>query len=59
MKDLADDNKELCIQLLKHTEIKLSALWQKHKGKAFDDIYLELMADTKAKEARDGQRNGR
>src|SRR5882762_9320284 len=36
MKDLTDDDKDLCIQLLKNTEIEFSALWQKHKGKEFD-----------------------
>lgn len=41
---LADDDKQLCIQLLKNIEIKFSELWQKHKGKDFEDIYLELMA---------------
>ena len=45
MNDLDDDAKELCIQLLKNIEIKFSALWQKHKGKEFDDIYKELMVD--------------
>lgn len=47
MNDLADDDKALCIQLLKNIEIKFSALWQKHKGKKFDDIYKELTIDTK------------
>jgi DNA-binding MarR family transcriptional regulator len=49
MNDLDDDAKELCIQLLQNTEIKFSALWQQHKGKEFDDIYKELMADAKEK----------
>lgn len=49
MNDLTDDDKALCIQLLKNIEIKFSALWQKHKGKAFDDIYKELMADTNSR----------
>ena len=48
---LTDDDKQLCIQLLKNIEIKFSALWQKHKGKVFDDIYKELMADKKEKTA--------
>jgi DNA-binding MarR family transcriptional regulator len=43
MRDLTDDDKELCIQLLKNIEIKFSALWQKQKGKEFDEIYKELM----------------
>lgn len=59
MKDLTDDDKDLCIQLLKNIEIKFSALWQKHKGREFDDIYKELMTDTKEKTASGGQKNGR
>jgi len=47
MHTLADDDQELCIQLLKDIEIKLSEQWQKHKGKDFDDIYTELMAGEK------------
>ena len=43
MNTLADDDRELCIQLLKGVEIKLSEQWQQHKGKSFDEIYNELM----------------
>ena len=53
MNDLSDDDKELCIQLLKNVEIKFSALWQKHKGKEFDEIYKELMAGKKEKTGED------
>jgi DNA-binding MarR family transcriptional regulator len=42
MHDLTDDDKELCIQLLKNVEIKFSALWPKHKGKKFEEIALTL-----------------
>lgn len=45
MNDLANDDKDLCIQLLKNVEIKFSALWQKHKRKKFEEIYKELMKD--------------
>lgn len=48
MNDLSDDDKELCIQLLKNIEIKFSALWQKQKGKQFAEIYNELMTRKKA-----------
>ncbi|SFE07827.1 transcriptional regulator, MarR family [Chitinophaga sp. CF118] len=41
--DLTNDDKELCIQLLKNVEIKFSALWQKHRGKEFDDVYKEII----------------
>lgn len=40
--DLADEDKELCIQLLKNVEIKYSALWQKHRGKDFEEVYAEV-----------------
>jgi DNA-binding MarR family transcriptional regulator len=39
MNELTDEDKELCIQLLKDIEIKFSALWPKHKGKTFDEVY--------------------
>lgn len=42
MHDLSNDDKELCIQLLKNVEMKFSALWQSHKGKTFEDIYREV-----------------
>lgn len=45
MYDLNDDDKQLCIQLLKNIEIKFSALWQKHKGREFEEIYAELMME--------------
>ena len=47
LKDLAEDDKEICIQLLKNIEIKFSSLWQKHKVRDFDDIYEELISNTK------------
>jgi DNA-binding MarR family transcriptional regulator len=47
MHDLADDDKELCIQLLKNVEIKFSALWQRHKGKRFEDVYKEVVGEKK------------
>jgi DNA-binding MarR family transcriptional regulator len=45
MHDLTDDDKELCIQLLKNVEIKFSALWQKHKGKDFEKVYNEVVEE--------------
>jgi hypothetical protein len=35
------------LRLLKNIEIKFSVLWQKHKGKEFDEIYKELIAGKK------------
>jgi DNA-binding MarR family transcriptional regulator len=40
--DLDEDDKQLCIHLLKNIEIKFSALWQQHKGKPFDEVYREI-----------------
>jgi DNA-binding MarR family transcriptional regulator len=47
MKDLTDDDKQLCIQLLKNVEIKFSALWQKHKGRTFEEIFKEVVGKGK------------
>jgi DNA-binding MarR family transcriptional regulator len=47
MNDLTNDDKELCIQLLKNIEIKFSTLWQRHKGKEFEEIYKEVVGQTK------------
>jgi DNA-binding MarR family transcriptional regulator len=44
MMDLGEDDKAICIQLLKNVEIKYSALWQKHKGRDFDEVYNEMMS---------------
>ncbi len=41
--DLGEDDKQLCIQLLKNIEIKFSAFWQQHKGMPFDEVYKEVM----------------
>jgi len=45
MNDMTNDDKDLCIQLLKNIEIRFSSLWQKHRGKAFEEVYSEVMAD--------------
>lgn len=47
MNDLTNDDKELCIQLLKNIEIKFSALWPTHKNEAFEEIYKALMMGEK------------
>jgi DNA-binding MarR family transcriptional regulator len=47
MHDLTDEDKELCIQLLKNTEVKFSALWQQNKGKTFDEVYESLIEEKK------------
>ena len=47
MNDLTEDDRELCIQLLKNVEIKFSAFWQKNRGKEFEEIYKELVGEKK------------
>ena len=42
--DLSEDDKQLCIQLLKNIEVKYSALWQQHKDKPFDEVYDSMMS---------------
>ncbi|SEW53031.1 DNA-binding transcriptional regulator, MarR family [Chitinophaga arvensicola] len=41
--DMADDDRKLCIQLLKGVETKFSSIWQSHKGKDFEEIYGEVL----------------
>jgi len=41
--DLKEDDKNLCIHLLKNIEIKLSALWPQHRGKNFEEVYNSLV----------------
>jgi DNA-binding MarR family transcriptional regulator len=43
--EMTEDDKQLCIQLLKSVEIKFSSMVQKHKGETFDDIYKELVGE--------------
>ena len=42
--DMEQDDKELCVKLLKNVEKKFSRLFQEHKGKKFDDIYNSVVA---------------
>jgi DNA-binding MarR family transcriptional regulator len=44
--DLSNDDKELCVQLLKSIEIKFSALWQQQRGRSFDEVYHTVIGDT-------------
>ncbi len=41
--EMSEDDKQLCIQLLKNVEIKFSSLAQKHKGEKFDSIYKDVV----------------
>jgi DNA-binding MarR family transcriptional regulator len=43
MAELSDDDKLLCIQLLRNIEIKFSSLWPQHKGKSFEEVYDSVM----------------
>jgi DNA-binding MarR family transcriptional regulator len=42
LKDMPEDDKKLCIRLLKDIEIKFTSLVQQHKNKSFEEIYQEL-----------------
>jgi DNA-binding MarR family transcriptional regulator len=44
--DLTEDDKQLCIQLLKNIEIKFSALWPEHKGLPFEEAFADVMKDS-------------
>ena len=45
-KELSEDDKQLCIQLLRNIEIKYSKIWQQHKGIPFDKVYENIMAES-------------
>src|SRR5258708_6830247 len=42
LNDMTEDEKQLCIQLLKGLEIKLSGQWQRHKGMSFEEVCVDL-----------------
>ena len=42
LNDMTEDEKQLCIQLLKGLEIKLSGQWQRHKGMSYEEICEDL-----------------
>lgn len=44
VRDLSDEDKRLCIQLLKPVDRRFSGMYQKQKNKSFDEIYRENMA---------------
>lgn len=41
--DLEDDDKKLCIQILKSVEVKFSRLWPEHKGRQFPEVYSSVV----------------
>jgi DNA-binding MarR family transcriptional regulator len=43
MHDLAEDDKSLCIQLLKGVEMKFSSIWPQHKGKPFTEVFTSIV----------------
>lgn len=43
LNDMPEDDKRLCIQLLKSVDAKFSKLWFRHKGLPFDEIYEDVM----------------
>lgn len=42
LQDVGDDDKKLCIELLKGVEMKFSMQWPQHKGKTFQEIVASL-----------------
>jgi hypothetical protein len=40
--EMAREDVELCVQLLKNVDIKFSGLWQQHRTKPFDQVYKSL-----------------
>jgi DNA-binding MarR family transcriptional regulator len=42
-KDLTNEEKKICLQLLGRIDEKFSNLWLSHKGKSFEEIYSEIM----------------
>ena len=54
--EMASEDIELCIRLLKNVEIKFSGLWQQHKGKPFGEVY-EVVTGKKASSKSDLRRN--
>lgn len=42
---LSYDDKERCISVLKHVEMKFSSLWPEHKSLSFDEVYDATMRD--------------
>jgi len=41
-KDMPDDDVRLCIHFLTPVEVRFAALWQRHKGMGFEEVYGEL-----------------
>ena len=41
--DMSEDDKKLCVQLLKQVEIKFSGLVHKQKGEEFEEIYKQIV----------------
>jgi DNA-binding MarR family transcriptional regulator len=41
--DLEDDDKKLCIQILRNVEVKFSRLWPEHKSKQFPEVYSSIV----------------
>lgn len=46
---LSEDDKELCIQLLKNVEIQFSALWPQHKSKSFEEVFESVVKEDPSK----------
>ncbi|HEY8930063.1 MAG TPA: hypothetical protein VIM55_12770 [Mucilaginibacter sp.] len=48
MHDLTDEDKRLCLQLLKPVDRRFSGLFQKQKNKSFEEVYNENMREGNA-----------
>lgn len=42
---LSDEDKECCISILKHVEMKFSPLWLEHKALPFEQVYAGIMTE--------------
>lgn len=45
---LSDDDKERCIGILKHVEMKFSQRWFEHKQLSFDQVYRDTMTSSQS-----------
>lgn len=43
LRDLSDNDKRLCMQLLKPVDLRFSGMYQKQKNKSFEEVYKENM----------------
>lgn len=44
--DMPAEDSMLCVQLLQGIEMKFSPLWQQHRGREFEELYVEMTGDS-------------